>query len=1388
MPVFSNAQWTRKSDALRKRGECPSVLYKGKIYVFGGFGEHPNFESANEVYDASSDKWDLRASFPSGKTVTHQGVALIDDKIWHVGGRATNADGPVTSQVLIYDITNDSWSAGPELKDPANGQPLPLGGGGAALIGRTLHVFGGFAPSICGDQSIYHLTLDVDKWLADPLNTSWENKRAPMPIPRNHLNTVVLGGRIYALGGQFGHDCGGADQKYCHVYDPVTDTWTRLTDLPAARSHAEGGIFPVDGKIFMVGGQGASDVAQNTVLVFNPETNNGLGSWSDATEFQLPNNYYGISAKVVDNTFMISHGALTNITNERLETYTAPISRSIPYKFGFVAPCLSKTVKPGYPEVVKNLLFTVEGEKQYTLSSNAAWLTLSKNETGTAVPSAVEIEATIDASNLAPGEYAATITATGAGEGPGYTNGSFCVNIVVLSEADSHILSLHAIGNGALKSDPDQTVFAKGYKVTINATPALGYELEGWSGDASGSTNPLNLTMDGDKNITATFTKVQQPGGFITNITAASGKLYTQTDLVIWAKTYTDRTYQVTSIPTSLGGALLLQTANDDKFSTSSNALSFNMTQSGTIYVAYDPRATTLPSWLSDWQKLTDRVGVDDSKISYMDIYSKSFQAGTVTLGGNMQSPASGAQNNYFVIAKAGAVQATGYTLTLNTTGSGTVSKSPNQSSYAAGTEVTLTAAPAPGYAFSGWSGDASGTANPLKLTMDATKAVNATFTQSQITATNLINAGGAQYTDGAGRSWSADANFTGGLTKAKSFDVAGTLDDQLYLSYRYAASGAPFSYSIPAEAGTYTVRLHFLEPYYGAPGGVAGGAGKRVFHVDVEGQRVLSSYDIFAQDGAGKAVVKTFQGVSVSDGALHIAFSSLKDNAIISAIEIGRAGAPTTYTLDVSTAGSGTVSKSPNQSSYAAGTEVTLTAAPAAGYAFSGWSGDASGTAYPLKLTMDANKSVTATFTPVQQASYTLTVTTTGSGTVLKDPDQELYVDGSSVTLTATPAAGYAFAGWSGDATGAANPLSLTVSSDLSITATFTQVQQTSFTLAVITSGSGTVTKNPDQESYDPGTELTLTATPTTGYEFVGWGGDASGSANVVTLTMNADKAVTASFTEKLTTLRINAGGIQKDIAGITWIGCPASTSCNSYVSEGNAYKMSSSVAGVPANMDNEIFETGWTNTNVRNAKKNSVAFTYTIPVTNGDYLVQLYFAELEKTSAGQRVFDVNIEGGKKELSGFDISREAGTASAVMREIPMRITDGTVTIDFIRQVDNPIISAIAIVPATAAATSTAAVIAATEETNAARMVKVYPNPNTGGTGYVDIANFGIKEAVNLSLYSVTGQKLYETTAATDERGAASTEMKFGTQLRRGVYIIRAVSASGAAHTRLLIE
>jgi uncharacterized repeat protein (TIGR02543 family) len=97
--------------------------------------------------------------------------------------------------------------------------------------------------------------------------------------------------------------------------------------------------------------------------------------------------------------------------------------------------------------------------------------------------------------------------------------------------------------------------------------------------------------------------------------------------------------------------------------------------------------------------------------------------------------------------------------------------------------------------------------------------------------------------------------------------------------------------------------------------------------------------------------------------------------------------------TTSVSPSSGGSISRSPDAASYTSGTVVTLTTARAAGYTFTGWSGALSGTKNPVTVTMDADKTVTATFAAEVKRVLELKI---GSST--------MYVDGRPVVLEATP------------------------------------------------------------------------------------------------------------------------------------------------------------------------------------------------------------------------------------------------------------------------------------------------------------------------------------------------------------------------------------------------
>ena len=104
----------------------------------------------------------------------------------------------------------------------------------------------------------------------------------------------------------------------------------------------------------------------------------------------------------------------------------------------------------------------------------------------------------------------------------------------------------------------------------------------------------------------------------------------------------------------------------------------------------------------------------------------------------------------------------------------------------------------------------------------------------------------------------------------------------------------------------------------------------------------------------------------------------------------------------------------------------------------------------------------------------------------------------------------------------GAETTTTTTSSTSTTTTSTTAAVPQVTLTTSVA-SGSGTITVSPSQTTYDQGTVVTITATPSSGYTFAGWGGDASGSGNPITVTLDTSKTVTASFNPILGSLTVH-------------------------------------------------------------------------------------------------------------------------------------------------------------------------------------------------------------------------------------------------------------------------
>jgi len=221
-------------------------------------------------------------------------------------------------------------------------------------------------------------------------------------------------------------------------------------------------------------------------------------------------------------------------------------------------------------------------------------------------------------------------------------------------------------------------------------------------------------------------------------------------------------------------------------------------------------------------------------------------------------------------------------TVGVNPVGSGEVYTDPSKSTYGCYEEVTLTATADPGWTFDSWSGNLSGTTNPVTVTMTGSRVITATFTQDEYTLTVGVNPVGS-----------------GSVSREP---------DQP--TYHYG------------DVVTLTATANTGWTFDGWSGDLFGVTNPTTLTMD-----------------SHKAVTATFT----------------QDEY--------------TLTVGVNPVGSGSVSREPDQPTYHYGDVVTLTVTANTGWTFDSWSGPDAGELSDngdgtWSITMDGNKSVTATFT----------------------------------------------------------------------------------------------------------------------------------------------------------------------------------------------------------------------------------------------------------------------------------------------------------------------------------------------------------------------------------------------------------------------------------------
>ena len=689
---------------------------------------------------------------------------------------------------------------------------------------------------------------------------------------------------------------------------------------------------------------------------------------------------------------------------------------------------------------------------------------------------------------------------------------------------------INCTGNGGTCGAP----FKAGDSVVLTATASTGSTFAGWSGACTNPTGTCTVVMNGSQSVSATFTlntyvlSVQLAGPGTGTVTSSPG-----------------------GITCTSGGC----------------SASYNYNTQVTL--------TAAPS---------------------SGMYFAGWTGGCATVSGNSctasmvqaQSVTANFGNNTLAVSIAGSGAGT---VTSSPAGINCAGASGCSAPFDAGTSVVLTAAPAAGSTFAGWKGACSNATGTCTVTMSQQQSVIATFTLNSYALS--VSLAGASTGAGTITSNPAGINCTGsgsGCSASYSYPTTVVLTAT-------AATGSTFkgwSGACSNSSGTCTVSMtqaqsvaaNFNLNSY-ALSVALGGAGAGVVVSNPAGINCGSTCSAFYIYNTQVTLTAT-----PSNGMYFAGWtgcpSAAGTSCTVSMTQTQNVGATfgnNTLTVTSAGTGSGSVTSSPAgincaggagcSAAFNAGTSVVLSASPAASSNFAGWSGACNNSSGTCTVTMSQAQAVTATFT---LKTVVLTGSVVGSGTVSTAPSgftncsancSATFDYGTAVSVTATPAAGSAFTGWSNACTNPSGPCNLNMTAAATAVANFTPVYTVTVArpgvtgASVVSSPAGincsATAGSPCSASFTAGTNVTLTANPGSSARFAAFSGDCTG-ASCAFPNLGANKNVIANFVaQHLLTLSIagTGSGTVSDGAGLS-----CASSCSKVYDAGTVVALTETVS----------------------------------------------------------------------------------------------------------------------------------------------------------------------------------------------------------------------------------
>jgi N-acetylneuraminic acid mutarotase len=276
--------WQPRHASLTAVQQVSAAVLDGEIWVAGGLTTLTTSTRATkttQIYDPREDGWRAAPSLPVA--VDHAMLVTYHNQVVLIGGfRSRDGESVASPEVLMYDDSIGHWRHGPPLHHPR-------AAAAAAVVGDKIVVVGGRT----GSERLVRETEVFD-------GAAWHD-RASIPVPGDHLAAASDRSYLYAVGGRKFDS--PHTTKAVQRYEPATDRWTRLADLPKLLSGAGAAI--INGQLLVAGGESTTPNVVSTVQAYDLTA--PTATWITLPSLTLAR--HGLAVTAIGNTLYAIGGS-----------------------------------------------------------------------------------------------------------------------------------------------------------------------------------------------------------------------------------------------------------------------------------------------------------------------------------------------------------------------------------------------------------------------------------------------------------------------------------------------------------------------------------------------------------------------------------------------------------------------------------------------------------------------------------------------------------------------------------------------------------------------------------------------------------------------------------------------------------------------------------------------------------------------------------------------------------------------------------------------------------------------------------------------------------------------------------------------------------------------